>query len=250
MPKYQDNKTDKSIFEGRRARLRKVISDGNLHSMPEVSVLEYILGLAIPRVDVHPTAYRLMEKFGSLHAVLNAHPDKLLTVPGMGEGASAFITFLKQFIQYYAQAICEKPELKSLSDMQNYLAPIMKTYSNEEFIYLCLDKNGKLLLEGHIKGGLNSVHIDLRKFIDAILRVQTSAVVIAHNHIDSPNRPSEADVRLTRTIVNLCAPIEIDVLDHLVFNSNGDAFSFSNEGIMTVLKKEAHYFATGAQGKY
>ena len=47
-------------------------------------VLEMLLYFAVRQGDTNPTAHRLMQRFGSLHAVLEATEDELQTVEGVG----------------------------------------------------------------------------------------------------------------------------------------------------------------------
>ena len=43
-----------------------------------------LLYFAVRQGDTNPTAHRLMQRFGSLHAVLEATEDELQTVEGVG----------------------------------------------------------------------------------------------------------------------------------------------------------------------
>ena len=244
MAKVKDAKTEEAIQKGRRGRLRDAIAKQRLSTMTETNVLEYALGLAIPRVDTHPTAYRLIEKFGSLRGVIEAHPDKLMEVDGMGETSAVFLSFLNQFVTYYAKAKRDEIKLKNHMEIINYLEPEMQTYSEEEFVLLCLDKNGVILLQDQVKGNLSSVHINLRNVLDVVLRVKTHAIIMAHNHPDGFLFPSTSDIMLTRSVVNLCLPLEIDILDHLIFAKNTGVYSFSQSGVLSLFKCEHQAFRT------
>ena len=95
MAKVNDTKTDSQIHHGRRGKLRKRIENYGLHTLNETEVLEFALGIAVPRVDTNPLAHRLINTFGSLDGVINAHPDKLKKVAGVGEQTACFLYFLK-----------------------------------------------------------------------------------------------------------------------------------------------------------
>ncbi len=55
---------------GHRSRLRKRLLEGGGEAFLDYELLEYILGLAIPRRDTKPLAKRLLAEFGSFPALL------------------------------------------------------------------------------------------------------------------------------------------------------------------------------------
>ena len=81
-----------SIHEGHRQ-----LKTSGMDSLSDVQVLEVLLYYAIPRADTNPIAHRLLERFGSLSGVLEAAPDELLNIEGMGDAAAQLIPDLRQF---------------------------------------------------------------------------------------------------------------------------------------------------------
>ncbi len=65
-----------------------------LDNFEDHQVLELLLFQAIPRIDTNPLAHRLMQRFGSLSAVLEADPKDLAAVDGVGANAAAFLALL------------------------------------------------------------------------------------------------------------------------------------------------------------
>ena len=53
-----------------------------------------LLTYAIPRRDTKPIAYALLDRFGSLHRVLQATPQELMKTPGIGDSAAVFINMM------------------------------------------------------------------------------------------------------------------------------------------------------------
>jgi len=250
LPKIIDLDTDEKIHHGRREKLRRRFMEHGLESFNETEVLEYSLGLAIPRIDTNPTAHRLVKMFGSLEGVIEAHPKKLQEVGGIGPQAAIFLSFQRQFLTYYAKRKQDVTFLKNHEAVVNYLSPIMQTFSKEEFLLVCLDRNGKILLQEQISGGLGHVDISIRNVIDMILRVKASAVIFAHNHIDGGINPSNSDILFTRTMVNMLAPMEINLIDHLIFGKDKEEFfsfsqeqSFGNKSMLELFKKEQKGYA-------
>ena len=77
-----------SVHEGHRQRMRRQLKTSGMDSLSDVQVLEVLLYYAIPRADTNPIAHRLLERFGSLSGVLEAAPDELSNIEGMGDAAA------------------------------------------------------------------------------------------------------------------------------------------------------------------
>jgi len=246
-----DPKTDAQIHHGRREKLRQSFKNYGLHTFNETQVLEFALGMTMPRVDTNPTAHRLINTFGSLDGVISAHPDKLKKVDGVGEQVAFFLSFLKEFVTYIMAAQKKDQKIVTPADATERLREVMKTYPTEHFVVLCLDKAGAVILQHVIRGSIDKVDIDLREIIDTIFRVRAVSVVVAHNHLDGNTNPSDADVHLTRTIVNVLLPLGINLMDHIIFGSGSDTpeYSFVRSGMLDVFKREHRAFSVSKDWK-
>ena len=245
MSKINDPTTDQQIHAGRREKLRRSFLDFGLVSFSETQVLEYALGLVIPRIDTNPTAHRLVNTFGSLTGVIDAHPDKLRAVSGIGEQAAIFLNFLKQFVTYYRRAARDTAaKITTPAEAIGMLREIMSTYTTEQFVLLCLDKSGAIILEQTTTGGdTDRVDLNLRQIVDIVLRVRTASVIIAHNHLGESSAPSDADVHLTRWLVNVLTPLNVRVMDHIIFAAAGAVFSFHEQKLLEIFIREYKNFA-------
>ncbi|MCL2846194.1 MAG: hypothetical protein FWE38_00720 [Firmicutes bacterium] len=240
--KREDPDVHKQIHNGRREKLRASFLKYGLESFNPVQVLEYALGLAIPRIDTNPIAHALINRFGSLSGVLEAHPDRLQEIDGIGEVSAIFISFLRQFAKYAAALENHQHKIKSPAEAIEHLQSIMGMALEEELVILCMDRNGTLLLQEQIRGNQSRVEVHLRNIVDAIMRVKSAYVILAHNHIDESVNPSDADIHFTRTLLGILRPLEIMVMDHLIFGKDGKVFSFAGKGLLGVLEREHRAF--------
>jgi DNA repair protein RadC len=76
--------------EGHRERLR-LRSQSEPDALSEAELLELLLTYAIPRQDVSGLARFLLEKYGSISAVLVASEEEIRQVDGIGESKAIFI---------------------------------------------------------------------------------------------------------------------------------------------------------------
>ncbi|KFC65648.1 DNA repair protein RadC [Massilia sp. LC238] len=68
-----------------------------------------------------------------------------------------------------------------------------------------------------------------REVVKAALRRNAAAVILAHNHPSGVPEPSEADLRLTASLVQALALVDIRVLDHFVV-AGSQVHSFAEHG--------------------
>ena len=132
------------LHKGHRERLRE--REG-LDNFEDHQVLELILFQAIPRLDTNPIAHRLMQRFGSLSAVLEADPNDLAVVEGVGPNAAAFLSMIPQVTRrYFLDRIrhTRKP-LNTSEAAAEYLVPLMAGRSEEVFYVICLDSQLRIL---------------------------------------------------------------------------------------------------------
>jgi DNA repair protein RadC len=77
---------------GHRQRLKDRFIAAGPEALPDYELLEMVLFNAISRSDTKPLAKRLIERFGSFAEVINAPPERLKEIKGVGD---AVITQLK-----------------------------------------------------------------------------------------------------------------------------------------------------------
>ena len=61
-----------NIHQGHREKMRQRFLKSGLEGFADHEALELLLYYAIPRQDTNPIAHRLMDRYGSLTAVLSA----------------------------------------------------------------------------------------------------------------------------------------------------------------------------------
>ena len=73
-----------NIHQGHREKMRQRFLKSGLEGFADHEALELLLYYAIPRQDTNPIAHRLMDRYGSLTAVLSAPAEDLKKVEGIG----------------------------------------------------------------------------------------------------------------------------------------------------------------------
>jgi DNA repair protein RadC len=214
--------------------MRQRFLDAGLDSFADHEVLEYALFHAVPRGDTNETAHRLMARFGSLAAVLEADPADLAEVAGMGIRAAAFLSFVPQLVRRYLKDRLEtaKPCLKTSEDAMTYAISLMAGRAEEVFYVVSLDAACRMLSASMLaKGTVAEVRLHPRQVVEVALRNRASSVIFIHNHPAGTSNPSTDDLRLTEILIKALQPLAIKVLDHVVVA--GDlAYSFARENVL------------------
>jgi len=102
----------------------------------------------------------------------------------------------------------------------------------EEFKVMLLNRQNRVLGVLNVaQGGLSEVMVDPKVIFSAALKACASGIILSHNHPSSELMPSEADIRLTRKMLDGGKLLEIEVHDHIIISAYG-YYSFADEGMM------------------
>ena len=216
--------------EGHRERLRKRYKREGLTGFAAHEVLELLLTYAIPRLDTNPIAHRLMDRFGSLHAVLEASPEELEQVQGVGPQASTLLTLLLPVMRMYEQEkLLPRPQLNTYAELAAYCRTLFLGAGNEKMYLLCLDAKLKLLATVLIANGTpTEVNVLPRMVVAELIRRNAVGAVITHNHPSGSAEPSAEDLELTFAIQSILRSVDIRLYDHVLIAGNQDFSFFAN----------------------
>lgn len=222
------------IHDGHRDHMRKRFLENGLSGFADHEVLELLLYYAIPRRDTNPIAHALMDRFGSLNAVLTAPLEILKQVDGIGENAAILLRLASLAVQ---KARLEEAEHElALSDRKKIGAYLLELFSQErnEAVYqLCLDQKGKLLACKRLgEGSSSAVNLDIRKLVENALLTTASYVILAHNHPSGIALPSQEDKNTTDRAKAALAAIRVILEDHIIVADN-DYVSLAQSGYFT-----------------
>ncbi|MBM6884288.1 JAB domain-containing protein [Pseudoflavonifractor phocaeensis] len=188
-------------------------------SFPDHKVLELLLFYANPRSDTNPLAHELMEHFGSLAGVLDATPEELQKVKGVGEHATVLFKVVKELAGRYLTVRTQVDDIaQSSKDYYALLRPYFFGARNERLCLLCLDGKHKVLGVRRLgEGNVNAVTVTTRLIAEAALSLNAAGVVLAHNHVSGLAFPSPEDLATTQSLASILSTMSITLVDHLIF---------------------------------
>lgn len=208
---------------GHRSRLRARLIEGGADALADYEVLEFMLFGAIRKGDTKPTAKKLIKRFGSLPAVLNADPTALLQVPGVGPASVGVIKIGMVAAMRMARAqIRDQPILGSWHAVIDYLSIDMAHLKRERVRVLYLDTHHKLIRDEHIsEGTIDEASVHPREVIHHALDSGACGLILVHNHPSGNPEPSSEDIALTNRIAEAGRLMGVTVIDHVIISSSG-----------------------------
>ncbi len=212
-------------YHGHRERLRARFREAGADALADYELLELVLFRALPRRDVKPLAKVLIGRFGSFAEVIAAPAARLAEVAGLGEAAATEIKIVHAAAGRLARGeVKRRPVLSSWSAVLDYCRTAMGFAETEQFRILFLDKRNQLIIdEVQQVGTVDHTPVYPREVVKRALELSATAVILVHNHPSGDPTPSQADIEMTRAIVEVARPLGIAVHDHIIVGKGGHA---------------------------
>ena len=231
----RDESNMKPHYHGHRARLRERFRRSGFTGFAEHEVVELILTLAIPRSDMKEPAKALLQRFGGLRGILDAPLPELQSVKGIGEIAATALHIIRESATLYLQEASEAEEaLHDSEHLSDFWRMRIGALQHEVFAVAYLDSAYRLLRNGVEvlqEGTIDRATVYPRRVVEAALKRQAAALVLAHNHPNGNVQPTEHDKIVTRAIVLAAETIRLRIVDHLIVSSK-ETFSFRKAGLL------------------
>lgn len=206
------------MHEGHRARMRERFCKEGLDGFAPHEVLELLLFYGRARGDVNPLAHELLDTFGSLKGVLEARPEQLMTVKGVGEETATLISLmLPVFRQYSACVVRESRRINNRTEAQHYCQALLAGWRTERFYVISMNADNQVLGQRMVaEGSLTEVDAYPRLVVETALNYNAHSVILCHNHPAGIPLPSPDDVCTSIQLMDLLSGLNITLLDHII----------------------------------
>ena len=221
------------LSAGHRKRLRQKFLKSGLAGFHDYEIVELLLSLGTPRRDCKKQAKEAVERFKSLRGVLEASPEELQQIKGIGPHSAFGIKFMQELArEFLKEKLLDKPVYKSSQEIFDYLYHSMRDLKKEVFKVVYLNSQNQIIdIADLVKGTVDSSFVYPREAMEGAIRHNAASLVFVHNHPSGSPAPSESDKELTRDLVYAGAIMQIKILDHIVIGDNR-YFSFAGEGLI------------------
>lgn len=195
------------------------------HGPAVLSVAELIaiiLGVGTKREEVLAMSRRLLKEYGDSAIVNQKDPKKIEDLLGIPlVKACQVVACFELGRRFFKAHDGKKPiTVRTASQVYEYLKD-MRDLPKEHLRGLYLNNHYQLIHDEVISiGSLTSNIIHPREVFRPALEYSASAVILAHNHPSGVAKPSEADIAITRQIVEAGKILGVNVLDHLIITKS------------------------------
>jgi DNA repair protein RadC len=187
-------------------------------SLSDSELLALVLGHGTPRRSARDIATAILKDVGGIHGLGRTSGSRLARLAGVGEAqASRVLAAVEMGRRTLTVSPSAREPLRTPADIAAFLLPRYGTHAVERFGVLLLDSRHRY----------RGVHIVSEGTIDAVVALPRDvfreatiagapAVVLFHNHPSGDPAPTDADVLLTRRLIDAGAIVGIQVVDHLI----------------------------------
>lgn len=222
----------KKHYHGHWERLRQRFMKSGFEGFHDYEILELLLTYASkPATDTKPIAKALLERFKTIPNVLDARPEELEGIPGVGPKAAQFFQILRTTIsRYFKDKVFEQKAFLSLNELVDYLRAVIGGKKNEVVHVLYLNSKNELLHAEDLGEGTVSETVAFpRKIVEGTLKYGATSVIIAHNHPGGLPEPSGNDNLITDAVKKALSTVSVSLQEHVII-SDDDYFSYRKSG--------------------
>lgn len=159
--------------------------------------------------------------------------DELAEIPGIGRAIACRIAAASELGKRLA--LYETPKKIKVGMPEDIAAHFMEELRHKQKeMFLVLMLNGRnevigkeLISIGNVRGAI----VDPKDVFRPVIRKGAIAVALVHNHPSGDPSPSQADIDVTKQLIEASQALEITVLDHLIIG-DGRFVSLKQEKLM------------------
>ena len=203
----------------------------NAIDFTEHETLTHLLQFAPNKGNKEEQARALIEAFGSLKNVIEARPEQLANVNGIGAKTADFIaTMLPMFRVYQNQLMQYRDRIGNAREAERFCLSLLEGNRAEKFYVICCSAKCDIVGKRCIsEGSLAEVSAYPRIVTETALNYNAHSVLLCHNHPGGTCAPSPENISSTIQIQKILNCLGIVVLDHIIV-ANEKTYSMIQHG--------------------
>lgn len=230
---YKENSLSiKAWAEDDRPR-EKLLLKGK-SSLSDAELIAILLGSGSRNESAVDLAKRILVSVNNnLNQLGKVTVNDLIKFKGIGEAkAISIITALELGRRRRLAEAMVQSKITSSKAVFELMQPIIGELAHEEFWIVFLNNSNKVLQKQQLsKGGLTGTLVDVRLVFKKAIELNSTAIILCHNHPSGKLQPSNADKLITTKLSNAGKSLDIKVLDHIIITENA-YFSFADESLL------------------
>ncbi len=187
-------------------------------ALSDAELLAIFLRTGLPGLSAVELARHLLSRFGSLRELLTADQNEFCSHRGLGPAKYVQLQAILEISRRHLAEDLHKGDcLSSPRQTGTYLQSLLRDLPYEQFVCLMLDNRHRVIAVRLLfRGTINGASVHPREVVKQALSDNAAAVILAHNHPSGVSEPSQADIQITRRLIDALALVDIRVLDHVI----------------------------------
>ena len=215
-------------------RPREKLLDKGKHLLSEAELIAILIGSGSKEETAVELSKRILVNVNNnLNELSKLSVQELMKFKGIGEAkAISIVAALELGRRRKEKEAVKREKITASKDVYEMMKPLLIDLPHEEFWLIMLNRANLVLKKELIsKGGVAGTVVDTKIIFKTAVDNYASSIIICHNHPSGNLKPSDADIKITRTIKEAGKIMEIPLLDHLIITENS-YYSFGDDSLI------------------
>lgn len=199
-------------------------------NLSNTELISIILNSGVKNISVKELSNNILNSIDDISDLKNISLNNLKNIKGVGEvKAIKLLSAIELGKRVYQDKKIDKIKMNSADKIFNYMNQILKNKKQEYFYALYLDSK-KNLIEAKLlfMGTINKSIVHPREIFKYAYLLSASSIICVHNHPSGDTNPSNEDIILTSSLVEIGKLQGINIVDHIIIGN--DYYSFFENG--------------------
>ncbi|NJL04526.1 MAG: DNA repair protein RadC [Chloroflexaceae bacterium] len=213
-------------------RPRERLRDYGAESLSDAELLAILLRTGVSGLNVVQLSQQLLREREGWRGLQQSSFQSLRDQHGMGEAKAAQLKAALEIGRRLAMlSFTERVQIRSPSDVAQLMQIELSHLDQEHLKAVCLDTRNRVVkIQTVYVGTLNSAGLRVGEVFKEAIKINSAAIILAHNHPSGDPSPSQDDLQVNRQLLQAGQLLDIDVLDHLIIG-HGRYVSLREGGI-------------------
>ena len=212
-------------------RPREKLLEKGPENLKDEELLAILLRTGTKEKNVLNLARQILRKFSKKKFLKLKYQD-LIKIKGVNSAKAttilAAIELTKRILGVGEETL---PKIESVKDVVAQFS-YLREKQREHLAALYLNARNELIFKKHLfVGTLDSNICHPREIFKYALEKNAASVILIHNHPSGDPEPSQADLEITKRIIEAGKIMGVDVLDHVIITKN-KIFSFKEKKLI------------------
>lgn len=215
------------------ARPREKAFQYGIESLSNRELLAILIRSGTKNKSALDIAEEVLNEIGDIHRLFSIDLNKLEKIKGISKLKVLELSCICELSKRIALSkVKTKTIISDAKILGDWLNQYIGHLEQEHFVVVFLDVKNQIIAHKTIFiGSLSASIVHPREVFKEAMRSSAHSIIIAHNHPSGDIDYSQADLEITKKLINVGKMCGINVIDHVIVGKNR-VFSFREHGVV------------------